>query len=186
MTACDCACHSSTTDSPGCPDCFERHDAEAAASALESPDIDATEDAASAPERRARIDELRALPRPEKLILAAKADRATRVLLMRDVDPQVLFYLCKNPRITLDEVTEISKLGTINGSVADLIAMSAQWVQSEQVRLNLVQNPKTPTPTALKLLSGLHIKHLQVMAKSWSIKPQIKQAALKLVIERVR
>jgi hypothetical protein len=54
------------------------------------------------------------------------------------------------------------------------------------VRLNLVQNPKTPTPTALKLLGGLHIKHLRAMAKSWSIKPQIKQAALKLVLERGR
>jgi hypothetical protein len=57
-------------------------------------------------------------------------------------------------------------------------------VQVEQVRLNLVQNPKTPTPTALKLLSGLNIRHLQAMAKSWSVRPQIKQAALKIVIER--
>ena len=71
-------------------------------------------------------------------------------------------------------------------TVADLIATSAQWAQSEQVRLNLVQNPKTPTPTALKLLPGLNIRHLQAMAKSWNIKPQIKQAALKLVIERGR
>lgn len=121
------------------------------------------------------------MPRPQKLILAAKADRATRVLLIRDVDPQ-----CKNPKITLDEILEITRLGTLSVAVADLIATSAQWVQSEQVRLNLVQNPKTPTPTALKLLAGLNIRHLQTMAKSWNIKPQIKQAALKLVIERGR
>ena len=179
MATCDCACHTSNPDSSGCPDCFDRHDAQPAAPAPELPGTDATE-------RRAPIDELRALPRPEKLILASKADRTTRALLMRDVDPHVLFYLCKNPRITLDEVMEIAKLGTINASVADLIASSTQWMQTEQVRLNLVQNPKTPTPTALKLLGGLHIKHLQTMAKSWNIKPQIKQAALKLVIERVR
>ena len=48
----------------------------------------------------------------------------------------------------------------------------------------LVNNPKTPLPTALKLLPGLNIRHLQTMAKSWNIKPQIKQAALKLVIQR--
>ena len=106
------------------------------------------------------------------------------MLLIRDVDPQVLFYLCKNPRITLDEVLEITKLSTLDGPVANLIATSGQWGRIEQVRLNLVQNPKTPTPTALKLLSGLNIKHLQAMAKSWSIKPQVKQAALRLVIER--
>ncbi len=122
--------------------------------------------------------ELKALvPRP-------KADRATRVLLIRDVDPQVLYYVCKNPRITLDEVLEITRLGTLSAQVADLIASSAQWAQSEQVRLNLVQNPKTPTPIALKLIAGLNIRHLQAMAKSWNIRPQIKQAALKTVIER--
>jgi hypothetical protein len=134
--------------------------------------------------RLSPIEELRAMPRAQKLILAAKADRATRVLLIRDVDPQVLFYVCKNPRITLDEILEVTKLGTLNAQVADLIASSAQWAQSEQVRLNLVQNPKTPTPTALKLIAGLNIRHLQAMAKSWNIRPQIKQAALKIVIER--
>ena len=169
VKACDCACHSADPESPGCPDCVDRHDHE--------PEGD---------RRQSRLDELRAMPRPQKLILAGKADRATRVLLMRDVDPQVLFYVCKNPRITLDEILEITRLGTLSGAVADLIATSAQWVQSEQVRLNLVQNPKTPTPTALKLLPGLNIRHLQTMAKSWNVRPQIKQAALKLVIERAR
>ena len=166
---CSCACHTADPESPGCPDCTERHDVET-----------------DVVKRQSRLDDLRAMPRPQKLILAGKADRATRILLMRDVDPQVLFYVCKNPRITLDEILEITRLGTLNAAVADLIATSAQWVQSEQVRLNLVQNPKTPTPTALKLLAGLNIRHLQTMAKSWNVRPQIKQAALKLVIERGR
>lgn len=171
-TSCGCVCHLDP-DSPGCPECYKSHEVEP------EPDTEV-----EAVKRQSRLEELRAMPRPQKLILAAKADRATRALLMRDVDPQVLFYVSKNPRITLDEILEITKLGTLSGPVADLIATSAQWVQSEQVRLNLVQNPKTPTPTALKLISGLNIRHLQTMAKSWNIKPQIKQAALKLVIER--
>jgi hypothetical protein len=170
VPSCGCVCHVDP-DSPGCPECYQSHEPE--------PDTEV-----EAAKRQSPLEELRAMPRPQKLILAAKADRATRVLLIRDVDPQVLFYVCKNPRITLDEILEITKLGTLSGPVADLIATSAQWVQSEQVRLNLVQNPRTPTPTALKLICGLNIRHLQTMAKSWTIKPQIKQAALKLVIER--
>lgn len=153
---------------------------------IEPPDSEPPDSEPDAVKRQSRLDELRAMPRPQKLILAGKADRATRVLLIRDVDPQVLYYVCKNPRITLDEVLEITRLGTLSGPVADLIASSAQWGQSEQVRLNLVLNPKTPTPTALKLLPGLNIRHLQTMAKSWNVKPQIKQAALRLVIERGR
>ncbi|MDP2320637.1 MAG: hypothetical protein Q8O42_15015 [Acidobacteriota bacterium] len=168
--ACDCACHTTDAESGVCPGCVERH-------AIEPETADVAK-------RVSPIEALRAMPRAQKLILAAKADRATRVLLIRDVDPQVLYYVCKNPRITLDEVLEISKLGTLSAQVADLIASSAQWAQSEQVRLNLVQNPKTPTPIALRLIAGLNIRHLQAMAKSWNIRPQIKQAALKLVIER--
>ena len=166
---CNCECHTADPDSEGCPKCGERH-------AVEHDPV----------KRQSRLDELRAMPRPQKLILAGKADRATRMMLIRDVDPQVLYYVCKNPRITLDEILEITRLGTLSGTVADLIATTSQWVQSEQVRLNLVQNPKTPTPTALKLLPGLNIRHLQAMAKSWNIRPQVKQAALKLVIERAR
>ena len=169
LEPCSCECHTADPESAGCPACAERHEVET-----------------NPVKRQSRLDDLRAMPRPQKLILAAKADRATRVLLIRDVDPQVLFYVCKNPRITLDEILEISRLGTLTAAVADLIATSAQWAQSEQVRLNLVNNPKTPTPTALKLLPGLNIRHLQTMAKSWNIRPQIKQAALKLVIERGR
>ena len=150
----------------------------------EPPDIEPPDIEPDAAKRQSRLDELRAMPRPQKLILAGKADRATRILQIRDVDPQVLYYVCKNPRITLDEVLEITKLGTMSAPVADLIASSAQWGQSEQVRLNLVLNPKTPTPTALKLLPGLNIRHLRTMAKSWNVRPQIKQAALRLVIER--
>ncbi|MDP3719646.1 MAG: hypothetical protein Q8T13_17940 [Acidobacteriota bacterium] len=168
--ACDCACHTTDAESGVCPGCVERHSIEP--------------ETADAARRLSPIEALRAMPRAQKLILAGKADRATRVLLIRDVDPQVLFYVCKNPRITLDEILEITRLGTLNAQVADLIATSAQWMQNEQVKLNLVQNPKTPTPTALKLISGLNIRHLQAMAKSWNIRPQIKQAALKLVIER--
>lgn len=167
---CDCSCHTTDAESGVCPECVERH-------AIEP-------ETAAVAKRLSPIEALRAMPRAQKLILAAKADRATRVLLIRDVDPQVLYYVCKNPRITLDEVLEITKLGTLSAQVADLIASSAQWAQSEQVRLNLVQNPKTPTPIALRLIAGLNIRHLQAMAKSWNIRPQIKQAALKIVIER--
>jgi hypothetical protein len=135
-------------------------------------------------ERQASTDDLRSMTRPQKIILATKADRVIRAMLIRESDPQVIFYLCKNPKITFDEILEITRLGTMNGAIANLIAGTPHWIQSEQVRFNLVQNPKTPTPTALKLISGLNIKNLRFLAKNWNIRSQIKQAALKLVIER--
>lgn len=71
---------------------------------LDPPDAPDAPAAPDAPERRSLLDELRAMPRPQKLILAGKADRATRTMLLRDTDPQILYFVCKNPRITLDEI----------------------------------------------------------------------------------
>ena len=185
---CPCPCHDSGSemaghDSSECPDCSQEHNAIDPMEVMSRPQH-IIEEISTERERQASADDLRSMTRPQKLILATKADRVIRAMLIRDTDPQVIFYLCKNPKITLDEILEITRLGTMNGPIANLIAGTAHWIQSEQVRLNLVQNPKTPTPTALKLLSGLNIKNLRSLAKNWNIRSQIKQAALKLVLER--
>src|SRR5258705_471432 len=54
-------------------------------------------------------DKIRALTHSEKLILAGKADRSERVILAQDGDPQVLYFLLKNPRITQDEVARLAR-----------------------------------------------------------------------------
>jgi len=48
-------------------------------------------------------DRLRGLSRTEKLLLAPKADRTERLVLVQDNDPQVLYSLLNNPRISVDE-----------------------------------------------------------------------------------
>jgi hypothetical protein len=129
-------------------------------------------------------DKVRALSRIEKLILAPKADRSERAVLAQDNDAQVLHALLRNPRITLEEVTRIARSTLLSAVTAELIAKTAQWSASAEIRSALVGNPRTPTPLALRLLPPLPEPEIRQIAKSTAVSQALKQAALRLVINR--
>ena len=129
-------------------------------------------------------DRIRAMPYAEKIILAGKADRSERAVLIQDNDPQLLYYLLKNPRITTEEVLRMARLTSISGAVAEQIAKTTQWSANQEIRSALVNNPRTPTPLALKLLPTLPEPEIRHIAKSTGVSQALKQAALRIVISR--
>ena len=129
-------------------------------------------------------DRIRAMSYAEKIILAAKADRSERAVLLQDNDPQLLYYLLKNPRITTEEVLRIARLTSISAAVADQIAKTTQWSSNQEIRSAIVNNPRTPTPLALKLLPTLPEPEIRHIAKSTGVSQALKQAALRIVISR--
>ncbi len=135
-------------------------------------------------DRMSLHEKLRRMNPNERSRLAGRANKITRSLLIRDIEPQVIMFLLKNPRITRAEVVEISKSPRIGYQAVKIILGNKTWSQSEEIRYNLVQNPKTPLPDALKLIPGLNMKHLRELAKNHNLKQRIKQSALRLVLER--
>jgi hypothetical protein len=93
-------------------------------------------------------ERVRALNRNEKLLLAPKASRAERGVLLQENDAQVLYYLLKNPRVTVDEVGRIARSHLLSATTADLIVKTSQWSSSVDIRVALVNNPRTPGPLA--------------------------------------
>src|SRR2546421_171144 len=85
---------------------------------------------------------------PDTLLLAVKADRAERALLLQDNDPRVLLSLLRNPRLTVDEVARLAKSSFLTYQLADVIMKASQWMGSLDVRLGLIHNPKTPPAMA--------------------------------------
>lgn len=83
------------------------------------------------------------------MLLAPKADRFARALLVQDSDPQVLFALLKNPRLALDEVLRVAKSSFLSFQAAELILKTNPWFANLDVRVALIRNPKLPTPFAL-------------------------------------
>ena len=129
-------------------------------------------------------DKIRNLSRIEKLLLAPKADRSERHVLIQDNDAQVVFSLLKNPRLTTEEVVRIARSPLLSSIAADLIAKTTIWASNSEIRAALVHNQRTPTPLAIKLLPTLPEPEIRQIAKSGGVSQALKQAALRIVINR--
>lgn len=124
-------------------------------------------------------DRLRALPRTEKLLLGPRADRTERLVLVQDNDPQVLYALLKNPRITVDEVVRVAKSAYLTFQTAELILKTGPWMASLDVRVALVHNPKTPPAFALRIVPMLPEAEVKAIARGAATSMALKLAALK-------
>jgi hypothetical protein len=125
-------------------------------------------------------DRMRALSQMEKLLLAVKADRSERALLIQDNDPRVLLSLLRNPRLTLDEVVRVAKSSFLTFQIAEVIMKTAHWMASVDVRLALIHNPKTPQAFALRILPTLPDAEVRVIARGGT-SMALKQAALRRI-----
>ncbi|MBK9090985.1 MAG: hypothetical protein IPL90_18880 [Holophagales bacterium] len=124
-------------------------------------------------------DRLRSISRMEKLLLAPKADRVERAILAQDSDPQVLYSLLKNPRLTADEVIRIAKSPFLTFQTAEAIMKSTQWLSNLEVRVALVHNAKTPPAFAMRLLHTLPESEVRTISHGAATSMALKQAALK-------
>jgi hypothetical protein len=127
-------------------------------------------------------DRLRAMPHVQKLLLAAKAERSERAILVQDSDPQVLFSLLKNPRIGAEEVARVAKSAHISFQAAELIVKTPQWMSNVEVKLALVHNPRTPSAMALRILPTLPQAEVARVARGAAVSQALKQAALRLLV----
>ncbi len=126
-------------------------------------------------------EQLRRLTPPQKMLLAPKADRLTRALLVQDSDPQVLYALLKNPRLATDEVLRVAKSSFLSFQAAELILKTNPWFANLDVRVALIHNPKLPLPFALRILPTLPDNEVRLIAKGAATSMALKQAALKRV-----
>lgn len=128
-------------------------------------------------------ERLRALGHVEKLMLAQKADRAERAVLLQDSDPQVLLYLLKNPRIGVEEVVRVAKSHLLQYTTAEIILKTPQWAANNDVKAALVHNARLPLAMALRILPSLPEAEIRAIARGAATSQPLKQAALKLVIK---
>jgi hypothetical protein len=132
----------------------------------------------TAEKRQNSWDRIRALSQMEKILLAVKADRTERALLLQDNDPRVLLSLLRNPRLTIDEVARLAKSSFLNYQIADVLMKTSQWMGNLDVRLGLVHNPKTPPAFSLRLLPTLPDSEVRTIARTGT-NMALKQAALR-------
>ena len=126
-------------------------------------------------------DRIRSSTHTERLLLAPKADRSERAVLLQDKEPQILLMLLKNPRLTIDEVARLAKSPHLSHQVVEVIVKGGPWLASNDVKVALVRNPRTPVQFALRILPLLPDSEVRLLAKGSATSMALRQAALKRV-----
>ena len=120
----------------------------------------------------------------DRMKLAMKGDREARGILIRDSNRIVCSAVIKNPRITDQEVENISAMRTVAAEVLRLIAMNRTWARSYTIIHNLARNPRTPIPTAMTVLMRIRTKDLQQLSQNRNISETVRRQAYRLVQAR--
>jgi hypothetical protein len=102
----------------------------------------------------------------EKLDLARKASKEARSILIRDSNKLVQLAVANSPKITESEILAIASNRQVNDDVLKEIAMNKEWLRNYQIRLALVNNPKTPLSIAMAQVTYLNRRDLSLLAKS--------------------
>lgn len=100
-----------------------------------------------------------------------------RLLLVRDSNRLVAAAAIKSPGIQENEVVRISASRNVSEDVLRIIALDREWTRSHQIKLNLVQNPRTPFAFASKLIVHLREHELKGLARSKNVTGAVAQAA---------
>ena len=133
---------------------------------------------------QSRIQQILALPVSEKIKLAETGSRELRALLLKDGNSEVQDAVINNSRITEVEIVAFARSAKISSSLLSKIAANRDWLKNYQLRLALVNNPKTPLPLALKLITTLRDSDLTNLVKSKVLPEEVVVAAEKTIAQR--
>jgi len=102
----------------------------------------------------------------ERVKLAILGNREARTILVRDPNRIVAGAVLKNPRLTDMEIINIAQSKTVDEDILREISVSRKWAKIYQVKVALVNNPKTPSHVSLHLIR--HLRDREVRALLWN------------------
>ncbi len=120
----------------------------------------------------------------KKIKLALLGNKEARSILIKDPNKVVATSVLKNPKLTESEIISIAQSRNVCEEVIRIIANQKEWTRNYQVRLALVNNPKTPVQSALKFLHSLTSKDLSIISRNKNIPALVTATARKLLMAR--
>jgi len=130
-----------------------------------------------------KFDELKIF---EKVRLATVGNAYCRQVLIRDTNKLVAMSVIRSPSMTDMEVVAAASNRAICDDVIRFIAGSREFTKDYAVKSALVNNPKCPLASSLRLLSFLRPDDLKNLSRSKNIPGALATAAKKLLQTRER
>lgn len=143
------------------------------------------EDEEEKPEERETIlKKLSTMNVSDKIKLALFGNKEVRTTLIRDANKIVATTVLKSPKVTDGEIAMYANSRNVCDEVIRIIAGNKEWVKNYRVKVALVNNPKTPVPIAMKLVSSLNMKDLKDLAASKNVSAAVSNLAKSLLNQR--
>lgn len=105
----------------------------------------------------------------QKIRMAMLGPSAARLILVRSSNRLVSEAAVKSPLLTENDAARIASSRQVSDAVLRHIAQNKDFARSYQIKMNLVQNPKTPFTFAARMIPHLRDSDLRNLARSKSV-----------------
>jgi hypothetical protein len=129
--------------------------------AAPKPSLILTEADATDPKKEALFARILKMTVAQKVLLAFRGDRSTRLLLVRERNRLVASAAIRNPRMTDGEAESIAGMRDVSEEVLRLLALRRDWMTKYPIVLALARNPRTPVGVVLPLINRLTLRDLK-------------------------
>jgi hypothetical protein len=126
-------------------------------------------------ERRQRIRNMSAADRGR---VAHGSSLEDRVLVERIFGSAVWEMLLRSSTLTPPEVANIARKGSLSVPLIELVADNPNWIRQDVVRRALLNNPRIPPHTIMKVLHAVPRNELKIMAEGATTYPAKVRSAL--------
>ncbi len=131
------------------------------------------------------IDQLiRTLTTGQKVALATKGTKSVRAKLIRDTNRVVALAAISAPTVQETEAIGAAQSRTVHADVIGYISRNKDWMKNYQVKLALASNPKTPLPTAMRMVPLLQRKDCKNLGQSKNVPAGVRNLAKKMAKQR--
>ncbi len=104
-----------------------------------------------------------------------------RNILLRDPNKLVQLAVLQSARITEGEIAKVANSRMSPQEVLQYIYNNRQLMKNYQIKVNLINNPKTPVGVSMRFLSSLRMAEVKSVAKNRNVPQGLATAAKKMV-----
>lgn len=124
--------------------------------------------------------QVRSLPVPVRLKLTRGAPPSLRNLLVRDPNPLVATSVLRSNPLQDSEVERIASSRSVVPEVLEAISRDRHWTRRYTVILSLVRNPRTPAGIAMRFLSRVSVRDLNLLKRDRNVSHTVREGAKRL------
>lgn len=130
--------------------------------------------------------QIQAMSVAQKVMLAFRGDKTTRMILVRERNKLVCSSVMRNPRMTPAEAESIAAMRNVDEEVLRILTTRREWMGKYAIINNLVHNPKAPMGVVLSLINRLTLRDLKALKDDKNVGEVVRQLAKKHYVAKTQ